>query len=223
MCGRFTQINSTKYVCDKFKIDQVSMKLEPSYNVAPSNDVGVVIYDHRKKIRKLGTMRWGLIPFWAKDKSIGYKMINTRSETIAEKPSFKMPFQRKRCLLVASGFYEWKKEGKKKTPVYIHLKKRKAFGFAGIYDRWTSKQGKIINSCSIITTPANDLLRPIHDRMPVILSQEYESNWLDNSRYEKNRLLSYLKPYNDEKLEMYQVSSLVNSPKNNSPDCIKPV
>ncbi|MEA2103251.1 MAG: SOS response-associated peptidase [Candidatus Cloacimonadota bacterium] len=223
MCGRFAQINTPEKIAQEFDVLQTTMDFEPSYNVAPSNDVAVVIYDHHKGVKKLGTMRWGLIPNWAKDKSVGYKMINSRSESLTEKPSFQIPFTRKRCLIPASGFYEWKKQDNRKIPFYFHLKNREIFGFAGIFDKWISSEGKNIFSCSIITTSANELVKEVHHRMPVILSKQSENIWLDNSRYDKNELLSFLKSYEPNEMQTYQVSPFVNSPQNNSVECIKPL
>lgn len=223
MCGRFAQINTPESVAQVFGVDQIKMEFEPNYNVAPSQNVAVVIYDHYKDKKKLGTMRWGLIPHWAKNRSIGYKMINSRAESVAEKPSFKIPFRRKRCLIPASGFYEWKKADKKKIPYFIHLKNRPLFGFAGIFDKWISPQGDELHSCSIITTSANKRIKEIHHRMPLIISQRSEDIWLDNSKYDEAELLPLLQPVAPDKTAAYRVSDFVNSVKNNSPVCIKPV
>ncbi|MBS3741464.1 MAG: SOS response-associated peptidase [Candidatus Cloacimonetes bacterium] len=223
MCGRFAQPKPTEKVVKAFDIDQVSMEVRPSYNIAPSQDISVVLYDHHKKIRKLGLMRWGLIPFWADDRSIGNKMINARSETIAEKRSFKRSFKKKRCLIVATGFYEWQKKGDKKIPVFVYLKDRKLFGFAGIYDTWKSPQGKSVPSCSILTTDASHKIKNIHNRMPVILEKDKEKLWLNNENYDKEKLKQILHPYDDKKLDYHKVSQYVNSPENNSPKCVKAV
>jgi len=223
MCGRFAQPEPTEKVVEAFDIDQVSMEIKPSYNVAPTHDVSVVLFDHHKGLHKLGLMRWGLIPFWADDKSIGNKMINARSETIAEKRSFKRSFKKKRCLIVATGFYEWQKKGDKKIPVFVYLKDRKLFGFAGIYDTWKSPKGESVHSCTILTTDSSEKIKNIHGRMPVILDKNKEQLWLNNQNYDKEKLKQILHPYDDKKLDYHRVSRYVNSPENNSPKCVKAV
>jgi len=223
MCGRFAQPEPTEKIVKAFNINQVKMKAKPSYNIAPSQKISVVIYDHNKEIRKLGNMQWGLIPFWADDKSIANKMINARSETVEKKPAFKGSFKRKRCLIVALGFYEWQKKDDKKYPFFIYLKERKLFGFAGIYDTWKSDQDEKINSCSILTTTANKSIKNIHNRMPVIIEQDSEERWLDNSSYNEEQLKELLQPYDSSKISYHRVSKVVNSPQNNSPKCVKKV
>lgn len=212
MCGRFTFID-IEDIRERFNADPIDFK--PNYNVAPTQDVPVILPNHQ-----LALFRWGLIPFWAKDPSIGNKMINARAETVDEKPSFKHSLQRKRCLVVADGFYEWKKEGSTKRPYRITLKDQGLFGFAGLWDTWKSPTGDIINSCSIITTTPNDLMIPIHNRMPVILPREVEHVWLDLSIVESGFLKSLLVPYPADQMMAYEVSTLVNSPKNNGPECL---
>jgi len=212
MCGRFTFID-IEDIRGRFQTEPIDLK--PNYNVAPTQDVPVILPNHQ-----LALFRWGLIPFWAKDSSIGNKMINARAETVDEKPSFKHSLQRKRCLVVADGFYEWKKEGSTKRPYRITLKDQGLFGFAGLWDTWKSPAGDIINSCSIITTTPNDLMIPIHNRMPVILQREVEHVWLDQSIVESGFLKSLLVPYPADQMMAYEVSTLVNSPKNNGPECL---
>ena len=166
--------------------------------------------------------KWGLIPSWAKDPKIGYKMINARAETVAEKQSFRSSFKKHRVLIPANGFYEWKKEGKSKIPFYISLKSGAPFGFAGLLSEWISPEKKQICTCTIITTGANDLLQNIHDRMPVIIKKEEEDMWLHNEE-DRNVLQALLKPYPSDEMDYYAVSTMVNSPANNSPECIKPL
>jgi len=163
--------------------------------------------------------RWGLIPFWAKDEKIGNKLINTRSETISEKPSFKYAFQKRRCLIPANGFYEWRKCDKQ--PFYISLKDRDLFSFAGIWEIWKSPAGKLIYSCSIITTSANEILKGIHHRMPVILSKENEATWLTNNG--SNSLRDLLVPYPENELQLHPISKAVNTVVNNYPELIEAV
>lgn len=213
MCGRFTLID-IEDIRERFKTEPINLK--PNYNVAPTQDVPVIIND------QLSMFRWGLIPFWAKDSTIGNKMINARAETVDEKPSFNHSLQRKRCLIVADGFYEWKKEGSTKRPHRITLKSKELFGFAGLWDTWKSPTGDI-NSCTIITTTPNDLMAGIHNRMPVILSRDAEQIWLDQSVVESGFLKSLLVPYSAELMMAYEVSTLVNSVKNNGPECLEPV
>ena len=169
-------------------------------------------------------MHWGLIPSWAKDMSIGNKMINARAETVAEKASFKKPFKDKRCLVLANGFYEWKKTDKKnKIPYYFMLKSKQPFAFAGLWEEWKNPEGEKILSFTIITTKANELMEPIHDRMPVILKENVETQWLDPENKDTDKLLSLLQPYPAGLMESYRVSDIVNSPKNDIPACVEPI
>ncbi len=171
----------------------------------------------------IGIFRWGLIPPWAKDEKTGYKMINARAETLIEKPSFKKAFQKRRCLVIADGFYEWRGEGKLKKPYYFHLKNRAPMGFAGLYESWNGPEERVVNSCTIITTEPNSLMRPIHHRMPVIISRNNYRNWLNNDDFDAKSLLYMLGPYPSTDMDCYQVSPLVNSPQNNSSQCIQPI
>jgi putative SOS response-associated peptidase YedK len=218
MCGRFTQSQSIPKIAQEFNVAEVSCELGPSYNVAPTQKVAVVITDG---IKQLVPVRWGLVPSWAKDISVGSKMINARAETITEKASYRNAFKKRRCLVVADGFYEWQNAGGFKRPVYIRLKSGKPFGFAGLYEVWKSPEGEPITTCTIITTEANELMRPIHERMPVIISKQDEDRWLDLTTEDHIGLLKLLKPYPAEEMEAYPVSKRVNSPKNNSAACIE--
>jgi len=217
MCGRFARINTAKEIKEIFNLDQIEVELKPSYNIAPTQDVAVILENGSSK---LTAMLWGLIPFWAKDIAIGSKLINARSETINEKPSFKYSFQKRRCLIVANGFYEWQKRGAKKFPYFIHLKDNKPFCFAGIYDNWKSPNGDKFTSCSIITTDASKEIKSIHPRMPVILSEKDFSMWFKN--IEISALKQLLIPYSEKDMEFYEVSQEVNSPANNRKDLISP-
>ncbi|MBN1319034.1 MAG: SOS response-associated peptidase, partial [Anaerolineales bacterium] len=169
--------------------------------------------------------QWGLIPFWAKDAKIGYRMINARSETLAEKPAFRTAYRRRRCLVLASGFYEWKsiKGQKTKVPYYIQLKNREPFAMAGLWEVWNSPDGSVIPSCTIITTRPNELVEPIHNRMPVILPSEAYELWLDPAEKKAADLDSLLQPMSSKEMAAYPVSILVNSPNNDTPECIMPV
>jgi len=224
MCGRFTLFASFNDIIERFNIEQsITEELyNPNYNVAPSHSVLSVINDG--KINRLGYLKWGLIPSWAKDEKIGYKMINARAETLNEKPSYRMAYKKKRCLIIADSFYEWKRhEDKTKTPMRIKLKSDELFAMAGLWEQWKSPKGDSVYSCTVITTTPNDLVIDIHDRMPVILRPEDEKTWLDNSINDVNLLDDLLKPLPEELLEAYEVSNLVNSPKNNSPNLIQEV
>jgi putative SOS response-associated peptidase YedK len=200
---------------------QAQSQLRPSYNVAPTQTVAVVLRPDGGNV--LEEMVWGLIPFWAKERAIGSRMINARAETLAEKPSFKRPLATQRCLVVADGFYEWRKTEEGKVPMYIRMKSGQPFGFAGLYDTWTSPEGETVRSCTIVTTDANALVRPIHDRMPVILPKLAEAAWLDFAARPVGDLLALLRPYPAAELEAYAVSRLVNSPDHNAPELILPV
>jgi putative SOS response-associated peptidase YedK len=168
-------------------------------------------------------MQWGLIPSWAKDPKIGNKLINARAETLAEKPSFRNAFKRRRCLVIADGFYEWQKLEKRKQPYYIKMQNGKPFAFAGLWESWQASPKEAIVSCTIVTTAANSLMKPIHDRMPVILSLDECDRWLDSSVSEPQVLQSLLKPYNSEAMQAIPVSSTVNSPANERAECINPL
>ena len=168
-------------------------------------------------------MRWGLIPSWAKDKSIGSRMINARAETVAEKPSFRNALRRRRCLVLADGFYEWRRVGKTKTPMRIVMRSGEPFAFAGLWETWTDPEGTVIPSCTIITTTPNDLLSPIHNRMPVILPRDLEEFWLDESVDDPVAVTNVLTPHPAEAMEVYEVSSLVNSVANGGAEVIERV
>jgi putative SOS response-associated peptidase YedK len=170
-----------------------------------------------------GLLRWGLIPSWAKDAAIGNRMINARAETVAEKPSFRRALQQRRCLILADGFYEWRQEGKKKTPLFITLASREPFAFAGLWETWRPPDGEAIHSCTIITTTPNALMESIHNRMPVILAREAETTWLDRTITEPEKLLPLLVPYPETLMDAYEVALTVNSPRNDSPACIAPI
>ncbi len=218
MCGRFVLVTEIILIAKEFNIQDMVSDLKPSYNIAPSQDIAVVM---NEGINKLKTCRWGLIPSWAKDKSIGNKMINARAETLHEKPSFKKNLKKRRCLILADGFYEWKKDKKLKLPYYIYQKTKNIMAFAGLWDKWTSPDNEVITSCTIITTTANDLLKNLHHRMPVILKREEQKIWLDPMIQDQESLRSLLKPYPSEEMDFYEVSNPVNSPANNSPQCLQ--
>ena len=216
MCGRFSFTGFEGFE-ERFQLKIEFPDLKPNYNVAPSQDIPVIL---NKGLNQLAFFKWGLIPYWAKDPSIGHKMINARAETVDEKPSFKTCLKRRRCLIVADGFYEWKKEGTTKRPHRITLKSQELFGFAGLWDTWKSPTGELVNSCTIITATPNELMEPIHNRMPVILPRDVESVWLDQGMTDSTLLKSLLVPYTSDLMMAYEVSPFVNSVKNNGPECL---
>ncbi|GAB4457470.1 MAG: SOS response-associated peptidase [Anaerolineales bacterium] len=222
MCGRFTLTVDPAQFQDAFPGFLFPAKFAPRYNIAPSQPVLAIPNDERNAA---DFFIWGLIPMWAKDPSIGARLINARSETLAEKPSFRGSFKHKRCLILADGFYEWKTAaGKKtKTPYYIHLTDRRPFAFAGLWDSWESPDGSSLKTCTIITTQPNELLASLHDRMPVILHPRDYAKWLDPSPQTPKSLLPLLKPYPADAMTAYPVSTLVNKPGNDSPELIVPV
>lgn len=219
MCGRFVRKLYTETIASEFDVDEVAADLAPSYNVAPSQQVAVVLTDETKR---LVSMKWGLIPAWSNDPAIGNRLINARAETLAGKPSFREAFVRQRCLVIADGFYEWQKRGRTSQPYFIHLKEARPFGFAGLYDIWTSPEGELIRSCTIITTEPNEVMKTLHDRMPVILAKQFEDAWLDPYNPDHASLAQMLSPYPAGEMEMHTVSPLVNSPANDSPECMAP-
>jgi putative SOS response-associated peptidase YedK len=220
MCGRFALFTHAEALMERFGVEEVIKRPEPRYNIAPSQNVTVVV---QRETRQLTEMIWGLVPFWAKDVSIGNRMINARAETVAEKPAFRTAFKKRRCLILADGFYEWQKVGKIKIPTHIRMKSRAPFAFAGMYEYWKTKSGKLLESCTIITTAPNELMGPIHHRMPVILSPENETEWLNPLNQDVSELMSMLQPYTPDQMEAFEVSDFVNSPTNQGPLCTKPV
>lgn len=221
MCGRFTLFADWQAIQSAFDLGETRADIAPSYNIAPTHPVLTIV--QRGGLNTWQVMRWGMIPTWAKDATIGARLINARAETIAEKPSFKRALIKRRCLIIADGFYEWRKDGTRKTPMYISLKSNEPFGFAGVYDTWKSPTGETVISCAIITTEANALMASIHDRMPVILRQADQPFWLDVANEDAQKLTALLKPYPAKAMHAHAVSPLVNSPRNNSPACIQPV
>ncbi len=220
MCGRFTLTTNLGAIAARVGVARFLGEGVARYNIAPTQTVIVVNDDGT---RQLTQMQWGLIPSWAKDPAIGNRMINARAETVATKPAFRVAFRKRRCVIPADGFYEWRPLGRRKQPVYIALKSREPFGFAGLWESWTAPDGGEVKSCTIITTEANEILKPIHHRMPVILTREGESVWLDPTIQDPERLLPLLKPYPPHEMEAYPVSTKVNSPTNDGPECVFPL
>lgn len=222
MCGRFTQTQSAEAIATLFRLAEMPT-VTPSYNIAPTQSVGVIMAPDDPSTWQFRQLRWGLIPSWAKDPSMGNRLINARSETVAEKPSFRSAFRQRRCLVLADGFYEWQRSQGQKQPFYFQLREQPLFAFAGLWERWQSPEGEAIASCTILTTAANELLSQVHDRMPVILPPDTYETWLDPTLRDPERLQPLLQPYAATAMESYPVSSQVNSPKHNSPDCIQAI
>ncbi len=230
MCGRFTLNADAKKLAESFVGFTPPKEYSPRFNIAPSQPVAVVANNGQNQI---DFFRWGLIPSWAKDPKIGNRMINARSETLAQKPSFRVAYRRRRCLILTDGFYEWhpplssppgggKRRGAK-TPMYIQLESQEPFAFAGLWEYWQSPHGDEVLSCTIITTPPNELMEKIHNRMPVILPPKYYPQWLDPAEQKPEQLQGLLKPYPAQQMTAYPVSTLVNNPRNDVPECITPL
>ena len=218
MCGRygFTKPEKLK---ERFHTENSLPDFKPRYNIAPSETLPVVVSTGERRVE---LMRWGLVPFWAKDEKIGYKMINARAETLSEKPSFRKALTLQRCIVPADGFFEWKRLGREKLPYYFFLKNNEVFGFAGLYDVWKDEKGKELKTYTIITTTPNALLEPVHNRMPAILEIRDEDEWLNADETEPARLIRLLHPYPAGEMEAYPVSSLVNSPSHDTKEVIEP-
>ena len=221
MCGRFTLTVDPAELQDTFSNYTFPSRFTPRFNIAPSQPVLAIPNDGTNTA---DFFIWGLIPMWAKDPSIGNRLINARGETIAEKPSFRGSFKHKRCLILADGFYEWKASPvkKTKTPYFIHMKDRSPFAFAGLWDAWESPDGSSIRTCTIITTEPNELMATLHNRMPVILHPRDHAKWLDASHQTPENLLTLIKPYPADVMSAHPVSTLVNKPENDSPELVVP-
>ena len=222
MCGRFTRKENFQQLAKLLGLRQTP-QLPPRYNIAPSQLIACVRANPESQENECVQLKWGLVPSWAKDPSIGHKMINARAETVAEKPSFRKAFQQRRCVILADGFYEWKREEKEKQPYYIHFTDNRPFVFAGIWERWETGGDAPLESCAIITTGPNALMEPIHHRMPVILHPQNYADWLGSTRPDFSTLNAILQPYSAESLEAYPVSPLVNNPRHDTLLCVKPL
>jgi putative SOS response-associated peptidase YedK len=221
MCGRFVNTSEPKTLVEIFGIDQVLQELPANYNVAPTHQVYVVLEENGE--RRLTSMRWGLVPSWAKELSFGSKTINARAETIFEKPSFRSAIRQRRCLVLADGYYEWKRQGKQRIPMFIHTPERQPFAMAGCWEQWVPPgrgTNDAIATCTIVTTEANHAMASIHDRMPVILDTEGQSRWLSH-RMRPEHLVPLMRPYFNEGLLAYEVSNRVNRVGYNAPDCLE--
>jgi len=219
MCGRFSLGSPESELYEEFGLLPPD-DYRPRYNIAPSQDVLAVA--GTGDAARLGRLRWGLVPAWAKDPSIGNRMINARAETLAEKPSFRDAFRRRRCLVLADGWYEWRREGSRKTPMRITLRSGRPFAFAGIWERWSPADAEPLLTCAIVTRAAVPAVAPVHDRMPLVLGPEERRHWLDPEA-DSAALQQLLRDEPAADLVAYEVSTRVNSPRNDDPECIEPV
>lgn len=222
MCGRYTLRATPKELAEIFSLFREPEWDQPRYNIAPTQTVLTIQFDEDAAPREPVLRRWGLVPSWAKDAKIGNSLINARGETVAVKPSFRAAYKRRRCLIPASGFYEWQKlEAKRKQPYYIALEDGRPMAFAGLYEHWQAPDGTALDTCCIITTDANQPMSEIHDRMPVILDSDDYDRWLDPSQ-DAGALQTLLRPAPDDLLQLTAISTYVNNPRNDGPKCLEP-
>lgn len=221
MCGRYTTTKPVEVYAELFKAMPGGLFVEPRYNIAPTYDV--LACRAMPTGRELALLHWGLIPAWAEDKKIGYRTINARAETVAVKPAFRAAFRRRRCLIAADGFYEWRPGKPRKQPYYIRMKDGKPFAFAGLWERWEPEGAEAVDSCTIIVTTANELISQIHDRMPAILAPQDYDLWLDPEVHDPEKVMPLLKSYPEKEMEIYPVGFSVNSPKHDGEGLIKPL
>ncbi len=220
MCGRYAFYSPAEAVKRAFALNEVP-GLEPHYNIAPTQSVAVVRAGEEGS-RALAMLHWGLIPKWAKERAIGNRMINARAETLAEKPSFRDAFKRRRCLVLADGWYEWQVAPGGKQPWFIQLRETRPFAFAGLWERWKDPaDGTTLESCTIVTTDAAQSIRKIHDRMPVVLAESDRDRWMDTAFSDTDKLSELLRPFEPKALQAWPVSRLVNAPKNQGPKLIE--
>jgi putative SOS response-associated peptidase YedK len=221
VCGRFSLGQSGRAIAETFQLT-TEPAIAPRYNIAPTQPAPVIL-GTTEEPRQFQLLYWGLIPSWAKDPKMGARMINARSETVSEKPSFRAAFKRRRCLVLTDGFYEWQRSATGKQPFYFFMKSHQPFAFAGLWEHWQGADGSEIISCTILTTEANELMHPLHDRMPVILDPQAYDRWLDPTFQDPAALQPLLRPYESGQMTSYAVSPRMNSPKYDDPDCIEPL
>ncbi len=221
MCGRFTLTLDPGELQELLDLGPFIHLHQPRYNIAPSQPV-LIVKDN--ETRGMELYRWGLVPFWADDPKIGYKMINARSETVHKKPSFRAAFKYRRCLILADGFFEWHAEevGGPKTPYYFKLKNDQPFTFAGLYEHWQAPEGGELHTCTILTCPPNEIVSSYHNRMPVMLNESARWQWVDQTA-DPSDLHSLLAPYPADEMQCYPISRQVNSPKNDTPEILEPL
>jgi putative SOS response-associated peptidase YedK len=224
MCGRYVRYTSPDRFAELFGCDYGAADIDsaPSYNVAPSQRV-LAARAKPDGGRELAALKWGLLPAWSREPKTPYSTINARAETVAEKPFFRSAFRHRRCLIAADGFYEWRKASGHKQPYFVSLAGHEPFAFAGLWEHWQGGEGQVIESCAIIVTEANALMRSIHDRMPVILAPGDYELWLDPAVHDPRALEPLLRPFPAERMRAYPVSAAVNSPRNQGPELLEPL
>ena len=222
MCGRFSLGTPATTLAGQFNLFEIPA-WAPRYNIAPTQQAPTAVRAASQLARQFKMHRWGLIPPWAKDPGIGSQLINARAETVAAKPAFRKAFRERRCLILADGFFEWQRRGRHKQPFHIRMRDGRPFAFAVLWEYWEGPEGPAIDSCTILTTTANELVGTLHDRMPVILAPQDYNLWLDPAIQKVERLESLLRPYPSEEMTAYPVSTRVNNPANDSPECVEPV
>ncbi len=225
MCGRYSQTQPAEIIAKAFQVDNLPT-LEPRYNIAPTQSVPSVLQTSASTNRQLKMLHWGLIPSWAKDRKMGARLINARAETVAEKPAFRSAFRQRRCLVLADGFYEWQQQEnqKQKQPFYFRMSQKQPFAFAGLWEHWQDQDsGEEIESCTLLTTDPNELMKPIHNRMPVILDPKDYELWLDPEVKKSELLQPLLRPYPTEEMTAFPVSKAVNKPSNDTAECINSI
>jgi len=220
MCGRSSLHDAPVSVLERFSLPPVIPGFKPRYNIAPTQEQ-LTIFAGEDGHAQLRPLRWGLVPAWAQDRSIGARMINARSDTLATKDTWEFLLRKRRCLVLADGYYEWNSVDKSRTPMFFHLSDHRPFAMAGVWDRW-EKNGDVLDTCAVITTDANSLAAKFHHRMPVLLLLDEAEEWIDPATRTR-RAVELMVPYKKADLECYEVSRFVNSPANDSPECIEPV
>lgn len=220
MCGRFSLTVCSEQISKRFNLSKVP-KIQPRYNIAPSQDIATVVQSKAGEETQFQWMRWGLVPHWAKDIKIGYKLINARVETVAEKPAFRSAIKQRRCLILADGFYEWQHQGKQKQPYYFQLESAELFAFAGLWETWNSSEDEQVVSCTILTTAADEVVNPIHERMPIIVPSQYYEMWLDPEITQPQKILPLVTESDRTSLQAKPVSTMVNNPKCDRAECLE--
>jgi putative SOS response-associated peptidase YedK len=223
MCGRFALYHDGAAITQHLAVQQIAVEFKPRYNIAPTQAVAAILQHPEQSEPVLDALQWGLVPFWAKDAKIGNRMINARAETVAEKPAYRAAFKRRRCLIAASGYYEWKKQGNGKTPYYFSMRGSRPFAMAGLWEEWHSPDGELLHTCTLVTTQANATVSAIHHRMPVILTLPQQRVWLDTDPENRTELENLLHSYEGDDLSAHPVSTQVNVATWDTPSCIEEV
>lgn len=221
MCGRFALYHDRHALVEHLAVEQVAVEFKPRYNIAPTQAVAAVLRHPEQPQPVLDALQWGLVPFWAKDAKIGSRMINARAETAAEKPAYRAAFKRRRCLVAASGYYEWAKRPNGKTPFYFFMRDKRPFAMAGLWEEWHSPDGELLHTCTLITTQANAYVGDFHHRMPAILNPPQQLAWLNTDPEDRAALENLLVPYAGDDLSAHPVSTQVNTATWDEPSCIE--